>query len=312
MQDAPFAVQVELTEGCNLRCAFCGIKGIREKAGGPYKYMTVDTAVRLASEIKRLGWTARIEFAMHGEPTLNPDVVEIVAAFRAWLPKSQLMITSNGGGLVAGPLARVRALLGAGLNVLALDNYKTATMVPRIVAALEGSGIVVQRYPQDGLDTTPHRRGKPSERRVVVIQDITEAEEGGHATLNNHCGTGAPLNDHGAGKRCAKPFRELAVRWDGSVALCCNDWRGHQNCGNVNTEKLDAIWNGKVFAAARRHLYHGKRTFAPCKGCDATSYRVGLLPDKLGRETLPEPTAADARLLVSKGFLTQPVKVSWE
>ena len=34
MIDAPFCVQVELSEGCNLFCQFCGLRGIRQ---GPMK-----------------------------------------------------------------------------------------------------------------------------------------------------------------------------------------------------------------------------------------------------------------------------------
>ena len=35
-QDAPNAIQIELVEGCNLACSFCGIQAIRDnKADGP-------------------------------------------------------------------------------------------------------------------------------------------------------------------------------------------------------------------------------------------------------------------------------------
>ena len=37
-QQPPFCIQIELTEGCNLACSFCGIAGIRDnKANGPDK-----------------------------------------------------------------------------------------------------------------------------------------------------------------------------------------------------------------------------------------------------------------------------------
>ena len=35
-QNPPYCVQIELTEGCNLACAFCGIASIRKNgANGP-------------------------------------------------------------------------------------------------------------------------------------------------------------------------------------------------------------------------------------------------------------------------------------
>jgi hypothetical protein len=37
-QESPFAIQIELTEGCNLFCSFCGIHGIRSSAKD-YEFM---------------------------------------------------------------------------------------------------------------------------------------------------------------------------------------------------------------------------------------------------------------------------------
>jgi len=80
-QGNPYCIQVELSEGCNLRCSFCGLNGIRGKENN-YKFMTLETAERVASDMKEYGWNSRVEFAMHGEPTMNPHFVEIIAIFR--------------------------------------------------------------------------------------------------------------------------------------------------------------------------------------------------------------------------------------
>jgi len=318
-QDPPFAVQVELTEGCNFRCTFCGIQGIREKPGG-YKFMTMKTAAVLANEIARLEWNARIEFAMHGEPSINPDKVNIIQVFRQALPRNQLMMTSNGSGFVKNTEQQMLDIFGAGLNILALDDYDNANMVPRIRTALKNDGGIYKPpeqydYPKDGLDYSPHRRWPRNTSVVLYIADISKTKEGSHDSLNNHCGAAAPPNDRGQGKRCAKPFRELSVRWDGGVAICCNDWRGEFGIGNVNRMPLDQIWHHKLFTAARRKLYRGERDFGPCKGCDALSYRVGLLPDHRGHATLAKPTAEDLDLIRKAGnrqTLTQIVLRPWE
>ena len=82
VQQAPFTVLIEPTEGCNLGCSFCGLRGIREKGTKPWKYMSIETAERIASEIANAGWNAKLVFAQHGEPTLNPKLFEIIATFR--------------------------------------------------------------------------------------------------------------------------------------------------------------------------------------------------------------------------------------
>ena len=218
-QEPPFAIQVELAEGCNLQCTFCGIQGIREKAGGPYKFMTAKVAERLASQIAVAGWTSRIEFAMHGEPTMNPDFVKLIGIFRKHLPKNQIMMTSNAAGFLKDTEKTVAALFAAGLNVLALDDYKRVKIVPKVRERCAGK-FPIHDYPADGRDLSPHRRWAPGTQVIIIIQDLEDQAGGSHSNITNHCGAGSPPNNNGAGKRCAKPFRaftRLVTSW---LKLC--------------------------------------------------------------------------------------------
>jgi len=328
-QEAPFAIQVEMAEGCNLRCTFCGLNGIRGKENN-FQLLTVDLAERIATEIKRCGWTSRIEFAMHGEPTMNPQCLEIIAMFRKHLPRHHIMMTSNGGGLLKGAPFSMLACLDAGLDTLAIDEYQDIPIVGKLKASIckelrlanlkgikslkngVGNDIRLFNYPDDD-EGNPHQR--KSYKRLIFIRPIDLNTSGTHADLNNHAGAGAPKDWSQAGKRCAKPFRELSFRWDGGIALCCNDWRGEYVIGNIASTPLEELWLNERFTAARKKLYHGQRDFGPCDGCNATSYRIGLLPDKKGKETLLECSADDNAAIaaaLADGPLTQPVKRPWE
>lgn len=325
IQSPPNCIQIELTEGCNLACSFCGLQQIRDNgANGPerkngkashMKFLTVENAEKIGSRIAEAKWTSRIEMAMHGEPSMNPDFINIVEILRKHLPNSHLMMTSNGGGLLkeAGYARNINALMEAGLNVLALDNYDGIRIVDKILRGYNGP-YPVRKYPED-KSANPHRRRKATEHEVVVIFDIEAASAGTHSVLSNHAGGSFPLNDRAAGKRCAKPFRELSVRWDGNVAMCCNDWPGRYKIGNVLETPLETLWQGEAFNAARRALYHGQRVFEPCLGCDHLSYRPGLLPDKMGKETLPLPdsdTFATIAQATSGEPYTPRIKRPWD
>lgn len=320
VQEPPNAVQIELVEGCNLRCPFCGLNGIREPKVNNLKFMKVSLLAAFAEQMRRYKWTSRIEFAMHGEPTLHPEVVDAVRVVRDVLPKASIMMTSNGGGLLRapGPAALLKQLFEAGLNVFALDCYEYVnihTKVRESVAQSPAGQFTVHEYPAEA-DASPHARRKPKEHALVYVQDISKAEAGTHASLNNHAGAGAPPTKDAHGKRCAKPFREMSVRWDGGVAVCCNDWRGVYKVGNVFEMDLHRLWTGPEFTAARRYLIRGDRhALRPCDGCDALSYRVGLLPDKLGKASLPTPTSRDKDIVLKatrgKPF-TLPVLRPWE
>jgi radical SAM protein with 4Fe4S-binding SPASM domain len=307
----PFAVQVELTEGCNLRCSFCGLNGIRGKENN-FKFMSIETAADIACKIRTAKWNPRVEFAMHGEPSANPNMLTILSVFRHALPNCNMMMTSNGYGFLKDPTNTVDGVLEY-VNILALDWYDNVLIVPKIIDKYEGRHKV--RYYPDEPSANPHARRRLDEADFVIIRDISSSTKGTHSKLNNHCGAGAPKNDDGQGKVCAKPFRELSIRWDGNVALCCNDWRGEYKIGNVKDRTLEDLWQSKPFWAARKKLYIGDRKFGACDGCDSISYRVGLLPDKKGLYTLPKPNAEDDKTIqqaTSGSLLALPILRSWE
>lgn len=294
-QEGPFCIQIELCEGCNLRCTFCGLQGIRAPGEKNYKFMQPETLRRVLTDVVTAGWNPRLEFAMRGEPTMHPDYVGMIRVARESAPRLQIMMTSNAGGLLRKPGAALNVLdlFNAGLNVLALDDYEGAGYVPKVRAAIEATPICVPTYEYpDDKRGNPHMRRPLSAKVLVFVRDILAATKGNHATLTNHAGCGGPALKEPLVERCAKPFRELGIRWDGSVAMCCNDWRGVWKCGNVNQTNVAEIWSGPAFGSARELLYAGDRTHGACVGCDYHTYRNGLLPDKMGKLSMPEPDEA--------------------
>lgn len=298
----PYAIQMEPAEGCNLACSFCGIQSIRNngadaelgmhgKNSAPYRFMTLETNERIAEQVAHYKWNPRIEYAMHGEPTMNTQLTEMIATMRKHNPKVYIMVTSNGGGLVKNAHNRIAGMFEAGLNTLALDDYKHSNgLMQRVLDQLDHDLAPwrVHLYPQDPEGNPHHRHNK---RKLVIINDISDNSTGNHQ-LTNQGGASFASKLEPLAQRCAKPFRELSVRWDGSVAVCCDDWKGSYKVGNTNKESLSDLWYSERFEAARRKLYASDRNFGPsgpCTGCDVRTYRNGLLPDKLGKsEMLPE------------------------
>ena len=307
-QDAPFSLQIELTEGCNLYCKFCGIRGIRKRAGD-YKFMTISTAKEIVNKLKATDWNSRIEFAMHGEPTLNPDMMKIIRIFRKVIPTCQMMLLTNGITL-SKSIGKINKMFDSGLNIIGIDDYGT-----RAVSKLKNKYKGFQ-YPYPDKNMSPHMRVKSTDKLLIYIGDIRENKRGGHSTIVNHCGAARPMLKVPIMKRCAKPFRELSIRWDGNIALCCNDFRGQFKIANIHDfDSIEDIWNCKRFQSARRFLYDANRCFFPCSICDATSYRVGLLPDKQGKKSMKSPSKKDSEI-VRKAIEGEAycgiIKRSWE
>lgn len=301
--DPPFSVQLEPVEGCSLACSFCGIQSIREngadavtgvhgKNSAPYRFMEEDTLKRVIFDIKRLKWNPRLEFAMHGDPSMHPNLPRLVYIARKILgKKAHIQVTSNGSGLLTPE--KVKALMEAGPNILALDDYRHAKFMPKIKEFIWDVGYTVYEYPKDKEGNPHHRK---SGQRIVLINDISENTSGNHQ-LTNQGGNSFSAVKEPLQRRCAKPFRELAVRWDGNVAICCDDWPGTYKIGNVNDLALEEIWLHPKFEAARRRLYAKDRDFGPCRGCNVTTMRDGLLPDKMGKGEMKPPTEASEKAL---------------
>jgi MoaA/NifB/PqqE/SkfB family radical SAM enzyme len=315
VQDPPYTVKIEFSEGCNLACKFCGINSIREKPGKLFNFMTVQTVERIAQEVARLGWTSRLELAMHGEPSMNPNFVRIIEAIHKHLPDNQIMMTSNGAGYLR-DIANVDAAFDAGLNILCLDDYQNVNIVPKVLEryALTSGKVQVINYPESRAHS-PYKRWPKGTKVIVVFAYISIPQPGVHNRLDNMGGMAAPRTHEQDGKRCGRPFREIAFRWDGKVATCCDDWRGQYLCGDITRQSLDEIWQGEAFMALRRKLYAGERDFGACNGCSDMSYRTGLLPDRMGKREMGPVTAKDKLVIataMSHNPLTTVVKRPWE
>lgn len=67
-------IHIELTNSCNMDCAFCP-KSVMKR---PYGMMDPDLAKRLLSEIGRLALSDKVTFHVMGEPTLYPRLFEMI------------------------------------------------------------------------------------------------------------------------------------------------------------------------------------------------------------------------------------------
>jgi len=74
---SPYKLTYAVTSRCNSRCRFCGVW---QKKATPE--LTLDDINSLARNMPALQW---IDFT-GGEPTLRPDLADIIAAFKKWCP----------------------------------------------------------------------------------------------------------------------------------------------------------------------------------------------------------------------------------
>ena len=284
----PNNIQIELVEGCNRMCSFCGIHSIwNKKEHMVIKSMSLYLAKKIAVGLKDWGFISkRIEFAMHGEPTLHKDVVEIISFYRKTLPKSQLQLTTNGLELIKKGGNFIVEMFNGGLNFLIVDMY---TKKEEIEFVCKESGIKIQRYYDENQSNPYHYNGQAN--KIIMLMDDIGERNGERAArkILNHAGNSNVDNLKKIGilplksplvKKCSRPFREIVIHYDGTIPICCLDWRHEFIIGKFPEDGTFAeIWEGGCFSAVRRLLYDKNRTFRPCYRCDYNGgFRLGLLP----------------------------------
>lgn len=327
-QYPPLLIEIEITEGCNLGCSFCGLRGIRKKGTKPWKFMSVEDAKKIAIKIKKEKWNSKIVFAGHGEPTLNPNLLEIIKIFRKELPINDISLMTNGAGFTRGIFEIknfCKELKEIRFNDLVFDIYSDNGDWNEVLKVKNDHKIIMFGEEKKGdecfTNKMPYNKTSKNHFRIilyplVLLNDTNKS----YRKMQNHCGAAAPLDYEKENTTCTKVFRELFIRWDGNVSLCCDDFRGQYFIANILSNlSIKEVWNHERFQAARIRLFNKDRKFLPCHGCNCPPNKAGFIPDITGgrdKNKIPIEISEEVRLITEEAYLknglTTIIKRKWE
>lgn len=302
----PNTIQIELVQGCNRKCRFCGTRGIERGI----HLAEPDTVLYACRLIREAGLGSRILLAGHGEPTLHPKLVQIVRSIRETLPKNMIHLCTNGTVIEKKP-EMAAELFDVGLNDLIFDEYSDSR-----VGVFVRADAICGRFPivEQGSGV-PLFADKGTRQRICIVPPIDLDGNTASRKLNNHCGAGQRELREPLKARCAILFRDFFIRWDGNVAICCNDFRGEYFVTNILECKTfhEAYFHERLESARKFSMIKDRKTVHPCDVCSAKPIRPGLLPDARGQMKMEKPTAKDY-LIVREGRrpLAKIVWREWE
>ena len=283
---SPWVWSIEPTHGCNLRCGHCNCR--LDPMPKTYHYMDRETWVAAWKIIAALGPTRRIDLALGGEPTLNPNLPEFLTIARRISPLSQIQITTNGTMLRKGVYS-YQQLLEAGANIIYTDMYGPREQF-RTLAHESGFPFYEYYDPPVGAPSPWTYHGP--RLKLIVLQEQPENwpksrfRAGLLGTWYNNLDWDAaakfglkPVTEPPF-RRCNQPFLFVTIDSRGRYLLCCQDNTGEsaqENFGSVHdgVEGFKRFWYGKRLQRIRMHLREKHRDTASdyCRRCCVTFSR---------------------------------------
>ena len=286
----PLHLIVETSSRCNLRCPMCPASLPMKLDGGLMKF---DTFKRVIDESAT--FVSDIELSHRGEPLLNRHLPEMIAY--ADEKRIATSLSTNATHLTEELALR---LIESGLRSITFsvdgldrDAYRKARVganfdevLNSIVDFLRMKRRLRSRTPWTMIET-------------LDLPDAPFVEEKGRRFLGNfrslpldkfvirqpHNWAGSvelsrereplpskPTPYHG----CPFIWDTMVVLWDGSAALCPQDWYNDNPLGNINDSSLREMWNGWTLTFVRQLLADGEyNQIEVCSQCDLLWRRHG-------------------------------------
>lgn len=276
----PRGFMIELVEGCNRRCSFCPLSFL------PFprdhrKFMTISCAKKIIQNLSSIRNNIvpnpKVFFAMTGEPLLNPNFCEITELFRVALPESNFALITNGDLLPKQDIKRIMRTV----DIVILDAYTKKSAEDAVTFGKSHGVCVIDFYNKWAPSgKSPFVDLKRNVKNTIVIMDAIDKQSGKvHSRTMHNYGGNAPLSTKRINlkKVCVNPIREIVIKHDGTVTLCCMDVGNEFIAGNLSEQSADEIWFSPAMVSARKLLRRGFRGFSPCAYCDAclpSSYTI--------------------------------------
>lgn len=238
-------IEIETVNRCNGTCSFCPVN--RNDDPRPKAVMTQELFESIVDQLAALDYSGRFTTFSNNEPLLDDRIIEFNEYARRKLPNARMHLFTNGTLLTLDKFIALTEVL----DELIIDNYQQELKLIKPCARiaeyceehpeLKKKVTIVLRKPQEILTS----RGGTAPNRKMLLEYGED--------------------------RCVLPFKQMIVRPDGKVSLCCNDAIGRYTLGDLSKEKLKDVWYGAAFQEVRRCLYEGRKKWGSCRYCDAFS-----------------------------------------
>lgn len=238
-------VEIETINRCNGVCEFCPVS--KQNDTRKLTRMSQTLFKNIIDQLADINYSGKLALFSNNEPFLDEDIIDKHRYAREQLPKARMHLFTNGTLLTIDKFTEIMKYL----DELIVDNYqqelKLIKPCKEIVEYCESypelkkKVTIVLRKPNEILST----RGGESPNRTKMIKYKNA--------------------------RCILPYKQLIIRPDGKVSLCCNDPFGENTLGDLSKESIMDVWFNDRFKMVRSCLYQGRQNWKHCEFCDVFS-----------------------------------------
>jgi len=292
----PWVWAVEFVRGCNFKCWHCSARVF--PSDGVHRYMSRETwesMFKIAAECTPNG---RLELGQCGEPTLHPELYEMLELGRKTSPTTQQLIHTNGSNVLSGKVS-LGKMFDAGLNTVVFDVYSKKDW---FVDLAKKSGAEWYLYDDHKIGSPNHRNAwsyaNDPDMKLVVIRDCPEKRMrwrkfGRMSTFLNHIDWKVAMPKglvpvrESYERKCTIPMRFSTVDYEGNYLFCCIDFLCESGglLGNVKDgpEGFKRYWFGELMQSIRKRLHNKDRSGIPyCSQCNCAFSKcdwTGMWPE---------------------------------
>lgn len=292
----PFTLTIGLNNRCNFGCSFCPTGDIeltrKSVATGHMDEKVLEKVIEGAKSFKKK--LKKVSLTGFGEPFLHKDFLNIIKKIKKNDIAEKISVTTNGSLLQRFDLEEVAKnldMITFSIEHVHDEGYKKVTgnfsNFKRVLENVEKFYSAKKRVNPElkvhvkiiDLDLTTNERIKflNDFKKISDTINIDYAQSFTHSDKHDFSQNSNKeqrtkdgfLRSKEKNLICSQLFMYLKVVFNGNVVACCADWKHELIIGNVLSETLDEIWNGKKLKELRlTHIHKTKDLIGPCKNCD--------------------------------------------
>ena len=274
----PFALQIEPTNNCNLKCISCGP---REKMKREKGYMDFNFFQKIIHEASEIG-VKKIHLYACGEPLLHPQIIEMIV----YIKSKDLAFTLATNGMLLNE-RKIKAILNSGVTsadtiIFSILGYSKKVHEKIMVGA--NQDIILQNvYDFLQMRKKFHANGpiikfdfyKMPENEREVAQFVKKWRGiVDRVRVNDASNQFAGFNIQGKSitqrkRTCSYIWERMVIYWNGDVPLCGEYIEGTNIVGNLHEKSIKDIWNCEEISQMKK--LHKERKFENlpfCARCD--------------------------------------------